>query len=57
MTTAIIGVGNIGSSRARHLARGGEPVVLAAKDESRAEALTRELADQARAAVAAEVTA
>ena len=34
MTTAIIGVGNIGGAIARHLLAGGEPVVLAAKDEA-----------------------
>ena len=34
MTTAIIGVGNIGKSVARHLVDGGERVVLAARDES-----------------------
>jgi 8-hydroxy-5-deazaflavin:NADPH oxidoreductase len=30
VTTAIIGVGNIGKALARHLVNGGEPVVLAA---------------------------
>ena len=50
MTTAIIGVGNIGGALARHLVGGGESVVLAAKDESRAEALARELGPLARAA-------
>jgi 8-hydroxy-5-deazaflavin:NADPH oxidoreductase len=50
LTTAIIGVGNIGSTLARHLVRGGEPVVLAAKDESRAEALAQQLGPLARAA-------
>src|SRR5216117_359197 len=29
MTTAIIGIGNIGGPLARHLVRGGEPVVFA----------------------------
>ena len=38
MTTAIVGVGNIGGALARHLVAGGESVVLAAKDQSRAEA-------------------
>jgi predicted dinucleotide-binding enzyme len=52
MTTAIIGVGNIGSSVARHLVAGGEPVVLTAKDESRAQALADELGPLARAASA-----
>ncbi len=49
-TTAIVGVGNIGGALARHLVAGGEPVVLAAKDESRAEALADELGPLARAA-------
>jgi len=49
VTTAIIGVGNIGSAVARHLVAGGDPVVLAAKDESRAEALASELGSRARA--------
>jgi len=50
MTTAIIGVGNIGSGVARHLVAGGESVVLAAKDEPNAEALAGELGPLARAA-------
>ena len=50
MTTAIVGVGNIGSALARHLVAGGEPVVLAAKDESRAQALAGELGPLAGAA-------
>jgi 8-hydroxy-5-deazaflavin:NADPH oxidoreductase len=50
MTTAIIGVGKIGGDAARHLVAGGEPVVLAAKDESHAEALAGELGPLARAA-------
>jgi hypothetical protein len=50
MTTAIVGVGNIGSSVARHLVAGGEPVALTAKDESRAPALAEELGPLARAA-------
>src|SRR2546421_10820327 len=50
MATAIIGIGNIGGTLARHLVRGGEPVVLAAKDESNAAALAQELGDLARAA-------
>ena len=43
MTTAIIGVGNIGKSVARHLVDGGERVVLAARDEQNATALAKEL--------------
>jgi 8-hydroxy-5-deazaflavin:NADPH oxidoreductase len=50
MTTAIIGVGNLGSAVARHLVDGNEPVVLAAQDESHAEALAEELGQNARAA-------
>ncbi len=50
MTTTIIGVGNIGSPLARHLVQHGEPVVLAAQDESHAEALADELGDLASAA-------
>jgi 8-hydroxy-5-deazaflavin:NADPH oxidoreductase len=50
MTTAIIGVGNIGAAVARHLVSGGESVVLAAKRESNAEALADELGALAHAA-------
>src|SRR3989442_14608529 len=50
MATAIIGTGNIGGTLARHLVRGGEPVVLAAKDEANAAALVQELGELARAA-------
>ena len=49
LTTALIGVGNTGSALARHLVAGDEPVVLAAKDESHAEALAQQLAPLARA--------
>jgi 8-hydroxy-5-deazaflavin:NADPH oxidoreductase len=50
MTTAIVGVGNIGSAVARHLVAGGEPVVLTAKDASGPQALAEELGPLARAA-------
>ncbi|MFF7990586.1 NADPH-dependent F420 reductase [Kitasatospora xanthocidica] len=50
MTTAIVGVGNIGSAVARHLVTGGESVVLAAKGASRAEELADELGPLAHAA-------
>jgi predicted dinucleotide-binding enzyme len=50
MSTAIIGTGNIGSAIARHLVAGGESVVVAARDESRANALADELGPNARAA-------
>jgi predicted dinucleotide-binding enzyme len=43
MTTAIIGTGNIGGAVARHLTSGGEPVVLAARDETGPKALAGEL--------------
>jgi predicted dinucleotide-binding enzyme len=50
MTTAIIGVGNLGSAVARHLVAGDEPVVLAAQDEQHAVELARELGPGAEAA-------
>lgn len=43
MTTGIIGVGNIGSALAGHLVHGGERVVVAAKDQSHAAAVAKEL--------------
>ncbi len=49
MTTAIIGVGNIGKSVARHLVDGGERVVLAARDEQNATALANQLGELASA--------
>jgi predicted dinucleotide-binding enzyme len=57
MATAIIGTGNIGGTLARHLVRGGEPVVLAAKDEANAAALAQELGELARAATVEEAIA
>jgi predicted dinucleotide-binding enzyme len=57
MTTAIIGVGKIGGGLARDLVRGGEHVVLAARDESQAEALADELGDLATAASARDAIA
>jgi 8-hydroxy-5-deazaflavin:NADPH oxidoreductase len=57
MTTAIIGVGKIGGGLARDLVRGGEHVVLAARDESQAEALADELGDLATAAPARDAIA
>src|SRR5438034_5366074 len=50
MATAVIGTGNIGGALARNLVRGGEPVVLAARDEANAAALAQELGELARAA-------
>ena len=49
-TTAIVGIGSIGSALARHLSRGGESIVLAAKDPAHAEALADELGPLVRAA-------
>src|SRR5690242_8509581 len=57
LTTAIIGVGNIGSTVARLLTGGDESVVVAAKDESHAEALAQELGHLARAASVEEAIA
>jgi 8-hydroxy-5-deazaflavin:NADPH oxidoreductase len=57
MSTAIIGVGNIGGTIARHLVAGGEYVVVAARDESRAEALADKLGPHARAASVEEAIA
>src|SRR5207253_2882331 len=57
MATAIVGIGNIGGRLARDLIRGGEPVVLAAKDEANATALAQELGDLARAASVEEAIA
>ena len=50
MTTAIIGVGTMGGRIARRLAAGGEPLVVAARDQAAAEALAGELGPPARAA-------
>lgn len=50
MTIAIIGVGTMGSRLARRLVDGGESVVLASSDQSRAQALAGELGPRARAA-------
>jgi predicted dinucleotide-binding enzyme len=57
MATAIIGTGNIGGTLARHLVRGGENVVVAAKDEANAAALAQELGELARAASVEEAIA
>ena len=51
MTTAIIGVGNLGRALARHLVAGDEHVVLAARDEAHALALARELGPRVEAAL------
>jgi 8-hydroxy-5-deazaflavin:NADPH oxidoreductase len=54
MTTAIIGVGNVGGALARHLVDGGEQVVLAAREEPDAAALADELGPLASAATVPE---
>jgi predicted dinucleotide-binding enzyme len=50
VTTAIIGIGHLGGSLARHLVDGGESVTLAARDEAKAQALADELGPLAHAA-------
>jgi predicted dinucleotide-binding enzyme len=50
MTTAIMGVGTIGTAVARNLVRGGERVVLANRDKSKADKLAAELGDLASSA-------
>jgi predicted dinucleotide-binding enzyme len=57
VTTAIIGVGNLGRTVAGHLVGGGESVVLAAADEVHAEALADELGPNASAASVEEAIA
>ena len=57
MATAIIGTGNIGGTLARHLVRGGEPVVLASKDEANAASLAQDLGELARSASVEEAIA
>jgi predicted dinucleotide-binding enzyme len=50
MTTAIIGVGHLGSALAQHLVRGNERVVLAAENQAHAQQLATELGPLASAA-------
>jgi 8-hydroxy-5-deazaflavin:NADPH oxidoreductase len=57
MTTAIIGVGHLGSALAQHLVRGSEPVVLAAEDQSHARQVATELGPLATAATVREAIA
>jgi len=57
MATAIIGTGNIGGTLARHLVRGGEPVVLASKDGANAASLAQDLGELARSASVEEAIA
>src|SRR5260370_4344896 len=49
MTTAIIGVGQLGSALARHLVSGRERVVVAAEDPSHAQQLATQLGPLATA--------
>jgi predicted dinucleotide-binding enzyme len=49
VTTAIIGVGHIGSTLAQHLVGASEKVALAAPDKSKPEALAEKLGPLARA--------
>ena len=50
MSTAIIGVGNIGTAVATHLTQGGEDVVLAANTQDKAEELAAQLGASASVA-------
>jgi len=50
MTTAIMGVGKIGTIVARNLVQGGERVILANRDKSKADKLALELGDLASSA-------
>src|SRR5258707_12858672 len=50
MTTAIMGVGILGTTVARDLVQGGERVILANRDKSKADKLAAELGDLARSA-------
>lgn len=50
MTTAIIGVGNIGGTVARELASGGEPVLLSATSSDKVQKLAAEIGPPATAA-------
>ncbi len=54
MTTAIMGVGTIGTIVARNLVQGGERVILANRDKSKADKLAIELGDLARSAEVAD---
>jgi 8-hydroxy-5-deazaflavin:NADPH oxidoreductase len=57
MTTAIMGVGTIGTIVARNLVRGGERVVLANRDKSKADTLAAELGHLASSAEAGDAIA
>ena len=49
MTTAIIGLGNIGARVAKNLVDGGESIILAARDQAKARALAKTLGPNAEA--------
>ena len=51
MTTAIIGIGNLGATVARQLASGGEPVVLSATSQAKTKKLAAEIGGAASAAL------
>jgi len=51
MTTAIIGIGNLGATVARQLASGGEPIVLSATSQAKAKKLAAEIGGPASAAL------
>ena len=51
MSTAIIGIGNLGGTVARELAAGGEPVVLAGTTQAKAKKLASQIGTPASAAL------
>jgi predicted dinucleotide-binding enzyme len=51
MSTAFIGIGNLGATVARQLAAGGEPVVLSATSQGKAKKLATEIGGPASAAL------
>jgi predicted dinucleotide-binding enzyme len=57
MTTAIMGVGKIGTMVAHNLVQGGERVILANRDKSKADKLAVELGDLASSAEVADAIA
>ncbi len=57
MTTAIIGIGNIGTIVARNLVQGAERVILVNRDKSKADKLAAELGDLATSAEVADAIA
>jgi 8-hydroxy-5-deazaflavin:NADPH oxidoreductase len=51
MTTAIIGIGNLGGTVARELASGGEPVILSASSQAKARKAAAQIGSAASAAL------